>query len=169
MVLNVVMDERSDNQPHELETYLAQDLAEMASEYERIRSRTLEDPGTAGDEGEEVWAQLFREWLPESYTVATKGRLLSIEGAAGPQVDVIILRPGYPRRLLSKKLYLTAGVAAVFECKNTLKAGHIMDAFTRARAVNALTPPAGGTPLAEMVPAIPFGLLAHGALLDCAT
>ncbi|MGI8701236.1 MAG: DUF6602 domain-containing protein [Nocardioidaceae bacterium] len=156
------MDERSGEPKHDLETLLSKDLAEMASAYERIRDRTHEEPGRAGDEGEEVWASLFREWLPDNYTIVTRGRLLNIEGVSGPQLDVIILRPGYPRRLLSEKLYLTAGVAAVFECKNTLNASYIKDAFTRAQEVNALIPPAMGTPLGETVPAIPFGLLALG-------
>ena len=44
---------------HELHDFLQQDLAEMQAEYVRIRKRTLEDPGTAGDEGEEVWACLL--------------------------------------------------------------------------------------------------------------
>lgn len=111
----------AENQRHELETFLAQDLAEMASEYERISSRSLEDPGTAGDEGEEAWAGLLRDWLPESYQVRVKGRILGADGTAGPQVDIVVLRPGYPQRLLDKKLYLAGGVAAVFECKNTLR------------------------------------------------
>jgi hypothetical protein len=112
-------------QQHELHTFLAQDLGVMASEYDRIRARSTEDPGTAGDEGEEAWAAVLRDWLPDSYQIRTKGRVLGASGTAGPQVDIIVLRPGYPQRLLDKKLYLAGGVAAVFECKNTLKASHI--------------------------------------------
>ena len=33
---------------HELAVFLQQDAAEMQSEYNRIRARTTEDPGTAG-------------------------------------------------------------------------------------------------------------------------
>lgn len=146
---------------HELATFLKQDLAEMRSEYERIRSRTAEDPGTAGDEGEEVWAELLRKWIPGSYQIRTKGRILGAGGAAGPQVDVIVLRPSYPERLLEKKLYLAGGVAAVFECKNTLRAGHIAGASRRAAEVNALASARRSTPFSEMVPDILFGLLAH--------
>jgi hypothetical protein len=60
-------------QPHSLSTFLQQDLDELASEYRRIYARTIEDPGTAGDEGEENWADLLREWLPDGYKVVTKG------------------------------------------------------------------------------------------------
>jgi hypothetical protein len=110
---------------HELKTFLAQDVEEMASEYARIRSRSREDPGTAGDEGEEAWAGVLREWLPDNYKVRVKGRILGSNGVASPQVDIVVLRPGYPRRLLDKKLYLAGGVAAAFECKNTLTAQDI--------------------------------------------
>ena len=87
----------------------------MESEYQRIRSRALEDPGTAGDQGEENWAELLRDWLPPTYKVVTKGRILSADGRASPQVDVLVLKDVYPDKLLNKKLYLAAGVAAVFE------------------------------------------------------
>jgi hypothetical protein len=155
------VDIESSERAHELKTFLAQDVSQMKSEYERIRGRSLEDPGTAGDEGEEVWAELLREWLPEDYIIVTKGRVLAADGSAGPQVDILILSPGYPKRLLNKKLYLAGGVIAVFECKNTLTAKHIADAFHRAAKVNALVGERSGTPFAEMVPSIQFGLLAH--------
>jgi hypothetical protein len=102
-----------------LQTFLRQDLAEIASEYKRIYSRTTEDPGTAGDEGEENWKALLEQWLPDSYKVVTKGRILGVDGTASPQVDVIVLQPSYPARLLNKKVYLVHGVAAAFECKTT--------------------------------------------------
>ncbi|UUE28839.1 hypothetical protein LRQ08_31025 (plasmid) [Rhodococcus qingshengii] len=97
----------------------------MADEYDRIFARATEDPGTAGDEGEENWASLLRQWLPIGYTVVTKGRVLFTDKTASPQVDVVVLRPGYPPRLLDKKLYLSSGVLAAFECKTTLKSERI--------------------------------------------
>jgi hypothetical protein len=54
---------------HELEDFLEQDQAEIASEYKRIYRRSTEDPGTAGDQGEENWAELLRNWLPPNYQV----------------------------------------------------------------------------------------------------
>jgi hypothetical protein len=42
---------------------------DMSDEYERIQKRACEDPGTAGDQGEENWATLFRDWLPPSYPI----------------------------------------------------------------------------------------------------
>jgi hypothetical protein len=52
-------------------------------------------------------------------------------------VDVVVLRPGYPERLVSKKLYLSSGVLAAFECKNTVKAEHITTAAATAALVKA--------------------------------
>ena len=152
---------------HELTTFLMQDLSEMKSEYERIRLRSLEDPGTAGDEGEEAWAAILRDWLPENYQIRLKGRILASNGAAGPQVDIVVLRPGYPKRLLDKKLYLAGGVAAAFECKNTLKSTHIEAAWKTAGAIDYLVGiERGRSPFRSLVPSIYFGLLAHGHSWD---
>lgn len=159
----------AEQQEHELKTFLAQDLEEMASEYARIRERSVEDPGTAGDEGKEIWAGLFRDWLPVNYQVKTKGRVLGPDGTAGPQVDVLILRPGYPNRLLDKKLYLAGGVAAVFECKNTLKASHVEKTWKNVAVVNSLSgldKSAATSPRQALVPDIYYGLLAHGHTWD---
>ena len=149
------------SRPHELFTFMQQDAAEMQSEYDRIRGIAGEDPGTAGDEGEETWANLLRDWLPESYQVVTKGRLLAADGARGPQVDVIVLRPGYPKRLINKKLYLVGGVSAAFECKNTLKPWHLQKSFDQAHKIDALSSTRGATLFAESVPEIFFGMLTH--------
>ena len=75
----------------------------MAAEYARITARSREDPGTAGDEGEENWAELLRDWLPSTYHVKTKGRILSEVGLSSPQVDVLVLSPAYPPALLNRK------------------------------------------------------------------
>ncbi|WP_406636960.1 DUF6602 domain-containing protein [Pseudarthrobacter quantipunctorum] len=146
---------------HELQTFLRQDLVEIESEYERIYSRSTEDPGTAGDEGEENWKALLEQWLPNSYKVVTKGRIIGVDGKASPQVDVIVLRPSYPERLLNKKLYLVHGVAAVFECKTTVTAKHIREATETAAKISALSGPRTGTPYRELTSPPLYGLLAH--------
>src|SRR5258707_793855 len=94
--------------PHELADFILSCSQDLRREYERIRRRAWEDPGTAGDEGEENWATLLRQWLPATYHVVTKGRILDVTGSASPQVDVIVLRPEYPPFLRDqhKKLFL---------------------------------------------------------------
>lgn len=127
------------NPEHDLHTFMAQITHEMASEYDRIYAKTCDDPGTAGDEGEENWATLLREWLPPAYHVATKGRLISSDGRMSPQIDVLVLKPFYPRKLQEKKVWLANGVAAVFECKTTLRAEHISASAERCQAFKALS------------------------------
>lgn len=146
---------------HELETFIDEVSDELSSEYQRIRRRAPEDPGTAGDEGEENWRALLADWLPEQLTVVTKGRILGEGGVLSPQVDVLVLRPGYPAALRHKKTYLAGGVLAAFECKLTLKAEHIAKAASTARAVRALASGRAGSPHDELHSPISFGLLAH--------
>jgi len=146
---------------NDLFDFLKAQTAAIAAEYDRIRKRALEDPGTAGDQGEENWASLLREWLPPLFRVVTKGRILGIDGTASPQVDVIILSPAYPNYLLDKKLYLAAGVLAAFECKTTLAASHIRDAVQTSMAVKLLAHEQTGTPYRELHAPIIYGLLAH--------
>ena len=42
---------------HDLHDFMQQLSDEMAAEYDRIQKRAAEDPGTAGDQGEENWAE----------------------------------------------------------------------------------------------------------------
>jgi hypothetical protein len=134
---------------------------EMNEEYQRIQKRATEDPGTAGDQGEENWATLLRDWLPPSFQIVTKGRILSHEGKASPQIDILILKPEYPKKLLDKKLYLAGGIIAAFECKVTLKANHIKEAIQNSSEIRQLFPKRNGTPYKELNSPIIYGLLAH--------
>jgi len=146
---------------HDLHTFMAQVTTEMASEYDRIYARAKEDPGTAGDEGEENWARLFREWLPPNYHVETKGRLIGHDGRMSPQIDVVVLKPAYPRKLLEKKIWLAGGVAAVFECKTTLTAAHVTSSVKRCAGFKNLFPQREGSPREELRSPLIYGLLAH--------
>ena len=148
---------------NELLAFMGKATRDMADDYERIRRRASEDPGTAGDQGEENWAGLLRNWLPSTFHVVTKGRLLRHDGSATPQVDVIVLYPEYPTGLLNsnEKLYLASGVAAAFECKLTLTAAHLKDALEDAVEVKRSAPPRTGSPFRELHSPIVYGLLAH--------
>jgi Domain of unknown function (DUF6602) len=134
---------------------------EIGAEYARIVARAKEDPGTAGDEGEENWARVLRGWLPPGYHVVTKGRLLSTAGEASPQLDVLVLHPAYPPALRDKKVYLASGVAAAFECKLTLRPNHIAEAVRTSCELRRLQPPRSGSPYRELHSAPAYGLLAH--------
>ncbi|MFE2508794.1 DUF6602 domain-containing protein [Streptomyces naganishii] len=98
---------------------------EISSEYARLQARAREDPGTAGSQGEETWAQLLRRWVPSGYHVVPGGRIIDTDGNTSPQVDILILHPSYPPGLLGIKHYLASAVVAAFECKLTLTRAHI--------------------------------------------
>lgn len=151
----------SQSKTHDLHDFMQQISAEMASEYNRIQKRATEDPGTAGDQGEENWAALLRDWLPRNYEVVTKGRIISQKGDTSPQIDVLVLKSSYPKKMLNKKLYLAAGVAAAFECKTTLKASHIADALKTCAEIKNFYRPRTGTPFKELHAPLVYGLLAH--------
>lgn len=146
---------------HELFAFMGDATLQMESDYDQIQKRAIEDPGTAGDQGEENWASLLRRWLPVAYQIVTKGRILSDQGVAGPQVDILILSPVYPQALIDKKLYLAGGVLAAFECKVTLKAAHIREFVKHAVSISQLTPRRMGSPFRELNNPIVYGLLAH--------
>ncbi len=146
---------------NDLVEFLRRETDELAQEYERIQRRVKEDPGTAGDQTEENWASILRQWLPAYYPIVTKGRILGRDGTASPQVDVLVLSPAYPQKLRDKKLYLAGGVIAAFECKTTLRVAHLRTFFETCRAVRALSPAPVGTPARELRPRILYGLLAH--------
>ena len=90
----------SDKKSHDLHDFMKQITIEISAEYDRIQKRATEDPGTAGDEGEENWAEILRGWLPRTYEVVTKGRIISQEGYTSGQLDVLVLKNSYPAKLL---------------------------------------------------------------------
>ena len=149
------------SQVHDLHTFMAQASSDMASEYARIFARASEDPGTAGDEGEGNWAAFLGRWLPAGYHVRTKGRLLAADGRMSKQIDAVVLKPSYPPGLLDKKVWLAAGVAAVFECKTTLTAAHVIDSMTRCSDFKGLYEKREGSPRVELTSPLIYGVLAH--------
>ena len=151
----------NETKAHDLHDFMQQISQEMASEYRRIQRRAKEDPGTAGDQGEENWAELLRGWIPSNYEVVTKGRIISQDGRTSPQVDVVVLKDIYPQKLRNKKHYLAAGVAAAFECKTTLRASHIAEATETCARIKDLYPIRSGSPFKELHTPILYGLLTH--------
>jgi hypothetical protein len=139
--------------------------ASLAADYQRIRSRSIEDPGTAGDQAEEDWAQIFRSWLPAIYPVVTKGRILFEDGSSSPQIDILVLKPSYPLGLRHEKYVFSGGVIAAFECKLTLRSKDVNRAFQTASQIKRKANPTLGTPYDELNSQPIYGLLAHSQAL----
>ncbi len=151
----------TDGTAHDLLEWMRQLQVDMAMHYEQIRKRSREDPGTAGDQGEADWAKLLTEWLPPTLQVVTKGRIIGPDNIVGPQIDVLVLKDIYPKGMLNRKLYLSSGVAAAFECKTTLRTHHISEAVETAGKIKQLSQRRGGSPYNELHTPIIYGLLAH--------
>jgi len=137
----------------------------LARDYSRIRARSHDDPGTAGDQAEEDWAEILSNWLPANYRVVTKGRILFEDGTSSPQVDVLVLTPSYPRGLGNEKYVFAGGVVAAFECKLTLRSTDVRKTFETASAIKKKAPQRSGTPYDELNRPPIVGLLAHSQAL----
>lgn len=146
---------------HDLHDFVRQSQQLIEEEYKRIQKHAKEDPGTAGDQGEENWRQILEQWLPPYFSVVTKGKILFASGYRSPQVDVLILRPSYPPILKNRKDFLAEGVAAAFECKTTLKAHHIREAIETCNEIKKAEPLRFGSPFKELCSDIVYGVLAH--------
>ena len=146
---------------HDLFYFFKNANYEIDQEYERIRRRTMEDPGTAGDQGEANWEKLLKLWLPPYFQVVNKGRIIGDTGETSPQIDLLVLSPEYPKQLIDCKQYLAGGVVAAFECKTTLRRKHIKDFMLASRKISALVPKGNGSPRKDLKRSIYCGLLAH--------
>jgi hypothetical protein len=124
---------------HDLADYLEEVNFSLKNDYDTIRKRVQEDPGTAGDQAEETWAAVLRNWLPKHYHVVTKGRIIGASGEASPQIDILVLWPSYPPFLMNKKMYLASGIAAAFECKLTLRLSHLRKIFENSVRLSEIT------------------------------
>lgn len=146
---------------HDLFDFFKKANRNISDEYTRICRRVNEDPGTAGDQGEENWKELLESWIPPYFQIVTKGRILSDSGETSPQVDVIVLSPDYPKSLLNCKEYLSGGVVAAFECKTTLRRKHIGEFIEHSKKIEKLAINENGTPRKDLQSKIYYGLLAH--------
>lgn len=146
---------------HDLYDFFKKANHTISEEYVRICRRVKEDPGTAGDQGEENWKELLESWLPSYFHIVTKGRIIGTSGITGPQVDVLVLSPDYPKSLWGCKEYLAGGVVAAFECKTTLRRQHIGDLMEHAKRIQELTVRESGTPRRDLQSKLYYGLLAH--------
>ncbi len=154
---------------HDLFDFMEAVKQDMGLEYKRIRERATEDPSIAGSQGEGSWAEFFKNWLPSNYHVVTKGRILNERGESTPEIDILILHPSYPKKLLAldKKYYLAGGVVAAFECKLTLKTRDIVSAIQKSVQIKEMIPIKNGTPYDELHHFIIYGLLAHSHSYKC--
>jgi hypothetical protein len=145
----------------DLISFINQSHYQIQSDYERIQKKVLEDPGTAGDQGEENWSDLLKNWLSPTFPIITKGKIINFKGETSPQIDVIVLKPEYPQKLQSNKHILSDGVLAAFECKLTLRKSHLPKIFETSAKIKKLSSVRKGNPYFELQSPIIYGVLAN--------
>ncbi|MGO4433280.1 DUF6602 domain-containing protein [Paenarthrobacter sp. RAF9] len=57
------------------------------------------------------------------------------DGRASRQVDILVLKPSCPARLINKRMYLVTGVSSAFGCKTTSKKVHLAAAVDSAKTL----------------------------------
>jgi hypothetical protein len=90
----------------------------------------------------------------------TKGRIVTSDNWASGQVDLIVLKPSYPPSLVNNKLYIAAGVAAVFECKLNIRRDGLKKAIKTISELQRKFEPIRRTPFCEANSEIITGILA---------
>lgn len=145
-----------------LSSFVQSSTSKMESDYNLLRERAKQDPGSAGDNGENNWAELLKNWLPAKYEIVTKGQIRSGNGELSPQIDILVISDYYPKALLKEKEFLSAGVVAAFECKLTLDSEGIQQAVKNASLIQRnFFPKRSGTLFKDLNNRFIYGLLAH--------
>jgi hypothetical protein len=134
---------------------------EIADDYGRLHQEALSDPQLAGHGAEATWKGVLSQWLPDGYGVEARKYIVPEVGTEIFEMDLVVLRPSYPKRLHHRAKILAGGVAAAFSVKQTLNAGGIADGVDRAMRLRRAMKPRSGTPREQMLAPFPVGLLAH--------
>ena len=145
-----------------LATLLADLHRDIQSKLERARG-TIGHPSEKGDVSEEIWLELFQEYLPARYR-ADKAHVVDSKGTFSDQIDVVIFDRQYSPFIFKFKgstVIPAESVYAVFEAKQTMDAGLVAYAQNKVASVRSLQrtslpiPHAGG----EHPPKAPFHIL----------
>lgn len=145
-------------------------LAGLHDEIEQKLNRARESfahAPTKGDASQDIWIQLFNDYLPQRYK-ADSAHIVDSEGNVSQQIDVVIFDRQYTPPILhfsNQKVIPAESVYAVFEAKQTLNDAHLKYAQEKAASVRVLQrtslpiPHAGGQYQAKKLTPILAGIL----------
>ena len=149
---------------------LPQLFADLHSSVEQrlsVARRSLAHSTTKGDATENIWIELFREYLPQRYSV-DKAHVVDSEGRFSEQVDVLIFDRQYSPFVFQFQNQIVVpaeSVYAAFESKQSVDAEYVKYARTKVASVRCLKrttlpiPHAGGTYDPKPLSSIIGGLL----------
>jgi hypothetical protein len=132
-----------------------------------IARQTMGHPVAKGDASEEVWLELFKNYLPHRYQAA-KAFVVDSTGAFSEQIDVLVFDRQYTPFIFKyngQTIVPAEGVYAAFEAKQTINADLVRYAQGKIASVRRLhrtsmpIPHAGGTYPPKPLPYIFGGLL----------
>lgn len=139
--------------------------SQMQTDYESARVHAQAgDSQRSGHGGEAAWETFLRAWGP-GWPIATRKYVVGPFGASN-EVDLLVLRPDYPKHLQSQTDILIDGIAAAFSCKLTYRRADIREALAQKKRLLEI----GGTRDSNVRDALcgpfPFGLLAQSSNLS---
>lgn len=139
-------------------------LASLHDDVQRrleVARQSFGHSGTKGDVSENVWLELFNQYLPKRYQ-ATKAHVVDSNGAFSDQIDVVVFDRQYSPLIFQYEkhtIIAAESVYAVFESKQTLNAEYVKYAREKVASVRRLhrtslpIPHAGGTyPSKPLIP-----------------
>lgn len=123
------------------ETYLRQvaydegSQRQLHEERKKLQATSHQNPDSAGERTEDIFAELVRKLIPDEFKVVTRARIEFDNPRDSPQLDLVILKPGGEKRLNDLRSYPLSSVLAAFECKLTLRKSHLEKAVATANAI----------------------------------
>lgn len=106
----------------------------------KLASHSISHGGVMGSVNEEHWLELFRQYLPNRYDVAT-GIVIDSHGDRSEQIDLVVFDRHFTPTLLTQKnhRYIPAeAVYGVFECKPTIDKDYLTYAQDKAASVRRM-------------------------------
>ncbi|MBT1631301.1 DUF6602 domain-containing protein [Curtobacterium flaccumfaciens] len=137
---------------------------QVQADYEEARQHARDhNPQRSGHEGEATWIRLLSEWGPACPVVSRK--YIVGPGGDSNEVDLLVLKPDYPKHLIDDPSILASGVAAAFSVKLTLRRRHLTEALMQKRRLLEVAGASPGSVREALCGPFPFGILAHSSEL----
>lgn len=128
------------NKQIDLHEVFAQRQNELSARYDRVR--TIQHPTGAGDEGEQAWEGVLRDFLPNRYSLGRGRFVVDSKGSVSEQQDIVVYDGQFSPTFLKLEniSYIPVeSVYAVIEVKPALSKATVKAAVQKASSVRSLT------------------------------
>ena len=135
---------------------------QFLEERENLRKVAKMNTSTAGGKAEELWIEFFRDFLPSDYDIVQQGHVVASDGSYSRQIDILILKPGYPKSMLNDRAYPLDSVLAGFECKLSLTLADVRDTVAKCGQIKRLYLQEKEPKLGDTTVSFVYGLVSLG-------